>query len=982
MEGDQTTMKAMTPTIDSRLCRRLREETRCEVRFDPGTRGLYATDASLYEIMPIGVALPRTRDDAAAAMTIAAEEGVAIVPRGAATSLSGQTIGEALVIDCSKYLNRVGIVDRATARVHVEAGVVLDQLNSHLKPLGLMFGPDVSTSDRATIGGMIGNNSAGARSLKYGKMVDHVESLEVVLSDGSPVTLSPLDDDELDRVCSREDLLGRVHRVVRQTVSHNQEEIAARFPRILRRVSGYNLDEFVPGLPIRPQGWVDEPWRFNLARLVVGSEGTLAMVTGAMLKLVPAPAAQGLVVLSFSTIQGALERLHDILDSRPASIEMIDRTILDLAAANPEYSRYLTFYEGEPEAVLAAQIHADSAEDLAQRSDRLLHTFQGQPGVLGVRIRLNATAKDDFWKVRKAGLSLLMGMLGDAKPVAFVEDTAVDPAKLPDFYRRFMAILSNHGTIGSCYGHADVGCLHIRPILNTKNLGDVEKLRSIAREVSDLVLEFGGAMSGEHGDGLARSGWNAKLFGPTIYHAFETIKRTFDPENRMNPGKVVASPDPGADLRQGPDYHASEPIETIFDYSGQGGFARAVEMCSGVGACRKTDSGTMCPSYMITRDEEHSTRGRANLLRLVMSGALPADGLANEALDQALDLCLQCKACKTECPSNVDMAKLKAEVLHQTARVHGIPLSYRLMGNLHRFYPFGSAIAPVSNWLLDRGLVKWLQQAVLGIDRRRTLPKFASRSFRAWFRHHQPARTAGTKGKVVLLDDCFTNFNTPSVGQAAVALLEAAGHEVELAGLGCCGRPAISKGLLKPARALAIENVEKLLPHARAGVPILGLEPSCLTVLIDEYLDFRLGDDAKLVAGKAMMIDAFLVETTGLALRADSSEVLLHGHCQQKALLGTDSTVKMLRMVPDLRVNLLDSGCCGMAGSFGYELGHYDLSVALANRVLLPAAQSRPDSIVLAPGFSCRSQLHDLGNTVALHPVEFLARQLMTIRPG
>ncbi len=777
-------------------------------------RGLYATDASLYQIEPIGVVVPRTSADLRGVVSIAADEKVPILPRGAATSLSGQTIGPAIVIDFSKYLNRIGIVNKSAMTVRVEPGVVLDQLNDHLKPLGLMFGPDVSTSDRATIGGMIGNNSAGARSLRYGKTVDHVQSVEAILADGTATNLGPVSEAELEQLSSRTDAVGRIHRVVRDTVAQHTPAIRARFPHILRRVSGYNLDEFVPGLPVRPVGWVDEPWQFNLAKLIVGSEGTLAVASAAVLKLVPLPKAQGLVVLSFATIEGALDRLAEIIDTEPVAVEMLDRMILDLAALNPLFAQYLNFTEGRPAAVLAAQFYTDSADELAERTRDLAARFQGRPGVLGVRIRLTDAAKDDFWKVRKAGFSLLMGMVGDAKPVAFVEDTAVAPERLPAFYDRFRRIVERHGVMAACYGHADVGCLHIRPIINVKTENGVETLRAIAREVSDLVVEFGGAMSGEHGDGLARSLWNRKLFGPEVYAAFQAIKAGFDPENRLNPGKVVGDADPGDNLRIGPDYHPQEPPSTLLDFTGQGGFAGAVEMCSGVGACRKTGSGTMCPSYMVTSDEMHSTRGRANLLRLAMTGDLPAgdDGFDDDTLHKALDLCLECKACKTECPSKVDMAKLKAEVLFQHYQNRPRPLSHLLLGQIFRLNRMAAATAPLTNRMLRSPSFKWLLEKAAGIDRRRTLPAFARDDFRKWFARRRPSDGAGTSGTVVLLDDCFTTYNQPEVGVAAVQVLEAAGYRVELAGLACCGRPAISKGLLPLARACPGQR-------AQAGTP-------------------------------------------------------------------------------------------------------------------------------------------------------------------
>jgi FAD/FMN-containing dehydrogenase/Fe-S oxidoreductase len=965
-------------SVLNRLQSRLSRETRAEVRLDAGYRGIYATDASLYQIEPVGVVIPRTADDVATAVRIAFEEGVPVLPRGGATSLSGQTVGPALVVDFSKHLNRIGVVDRDRMLVRVEPGVVLDRLNAHLTPLGLMFGPDVSTGDRATIGGMIGNNSAGARSLRYGKTVDHVHGLDAVLDDGTPATFEPHNAEELDAICRRDDRLGGLHRTVGEVVDRHREAIAARFPRLLRRVSGYNLDEFIPGLAVRPEGWPEEPWSFNLSRLIVGSEGTLAIVRGATLKVVPAPPFQGLVVLSFASIAAALDRLHDILATQPVAVEMLDRTILDLAACNAEMARHLDFAEGRPEAVLAAQFYAETPRDLADRAGELGRLFEGKPDVLGVRTSLTGAAKDSFWKVRKAGLSLLMGMVGDAKPVAFVEDTAVSPEKLPRFYSRFMEIVARHGTRAACYGHADVGCLHIRPVIDVKAAGGVDAIRSIAREVADLVAEFGGAMSGEHGDGLARSRWNRRLFGEEVYAAFREIKQAFDPLERLNPGKVVAEPDIGSHLRLAPPYHVDEPDSTGFDFEGQGGFARSVEMCSGVGACRKPTGGTMCPSYMVTLEEEHSTRGRANALRLAISGQLRG-GLDDETLWEALDLCLQCKACKTECPSNVDMAKLKAEALYQTYRRRPAPIGSLLLGNIHRLNPLGSATAPLANAVVGNPAFKWLLEKVAGIDRRRTLPTFAKDDLRGWFRIHTPDRRAGTRGSVLLLDDCFTTYNTPEVGRAAVQVLEAAGYRVELAGLGCCGRPSISKGLLDQARSLAEVNVPKLAEHVRGGTPIVGCEPSCLLTLVDEYRDFRLGPDAALVAGSSHLVDDFVADpgrVPELPLRSRPGRVLLHGHCQQKALVGASGSVAALERIPELDVRLLDSGCCGMAGSFGYEVGHYDVSVALARRVLLPAAEADPEAEVVAPGFSCRSQVHGLAGVAARHPIELLAEQL------
>ncbi len=982
IRDENQTGATIAPAAIERLAKALRRETRAEVYLDPGRRGAYATDASLYEIEPLCVVVPRTTTDVARIVALARAEGVPIVPRGAATSLSGQTIVAGVVIDFSKSLNHIGIVDRDRMTVRVEPGVVLDRLNAHLRPLGLFFGPDVSTSDRATLGGMIGNNSAGARSLKYGKTVDHVQALDVVMADGSSGRLGPLEPLDLEMICMSNDAIGRAHRVVREQTTLHEPAIRRHFPHILRRVSGYNLDEFVPGLPVRPAGWIDPPWRFNLAKLVVGSEGTLAVATGAELKVTPLPAAEGLVVMSFATIPHALDQLAAILTTGPSAVEMLDRMILDLAAQNPHFARSLDFATGRPGAVLAAQFHADSQAELEDRAHRLEQLIAGRSGVLGTRTRLKDAAKDEFWKVRKAGFSLVMGLVGDAKPIAFVEDTAVDPARLPEFHGRFEQIIARHGVAAACYGHADVGCLHIRPILSLRSSAGVETMRSIAREVSDLVVEFDGAMSGEHGDGLARGLWNRKLFGPEVYSAFQAVKAAFDPDNLLNPGKVLGDADLGDRLRLGPDYHPVEPRSTAMDFSDQGGFARAVEMCSGVGACRKTGSGVMCPSYMATKDEIHSTRGRANLLRLAMTGRLETGGtgLDDPSLWEALDLCLECKACKSECPSRVDMAKLKSESLYQRYKERPRPLNHLLFGHLYRVNALAAALAPVTNAVLANAAVKRILESVFSIDRRRTLPRFDRDHFRRWFARHEADPRAGSRGEVVLLDDCFTTYHEPAVARAATRVLEACGYRVILAGLACCGRPAISKGMLGLARDLAAANVERLALHARRGTPIVACEPSCATALADDYRDFRLGEAAILVADSVRMVDAFTADrqrVPELPLGERPGRVLLHGHCQQKAIMGVQGTVEALRGARGLEVVELDAGCCGMAGSFGYEKGHYEMSRTLAERVLIPAAAADPAAIVAAPGFSCRGQLHDLAGIVARHPIEILADRLV-----
>jgi FAD/FMN-containing dehydrogenase/Fe-S oxidoreductase len=1004
----------MTDSADQlqQAATRLAREVSGEVYLDRYRRALYSTDASLYQIVPRGVIVPRTRDDVRCVHQIAAELGVPIIPRGSGTSLSGQTVGAGLVIDFSKYLNRIVQLDPERCVARVEPGVVLDQLNAAAGKYGLQFGPDVATSNRANIGGMVGNNSAGARSILHGKTVDHVVEMEVLLSDASSSRLGPLTADALAARQRGTSLDAHIHREVQRIVAENRAEIVSRFPRILRRVSGYNLDALLPEsrdwyplpssvrLVRQREAQRYGPADFNLARLVVGSEGTLATMTEAVLHLVPVPRHRGILVLHFESLDDACASLAATLELQPSAVEFFDRMILTLAAASLEYRNYLDFVVGQPESLIIVEFSSDDAADVRRRIDELSRRLQGQPGLYHVLPALEPQLRDHIWACRKAALPLLMGIPGRRKPIAFVEDTAVDPARLPEYVRRFREIVHRHGTDGAFYGHASVGCLHIRPLIDAADPDDLQRMRAILDEVSDLVLQFGGAMSGEHGDGLARSFLNEKLFGPRIYQAFRQVKAAFDPRNLMNPGKIVDAPGPTENLRQGPHYRTLE-VATALDWSRQGGFARAVELCNGSGVCRKTRTGTMCPSFMATLDEEHSTRGRANALRLVLSGVLPPEELTGERLRQTYDLCLQCKGCKAECPSNVDVAKMKAEFLYQYHQRHGVPLGTRAMAHVARWNRRAARWAPLSNWLLRLPGMGWLQEKLLGIDRRRPLPWFHRRHFRRWFARRTPARpVAGPRPRVVLLDDCLTSYCEPAVNQAAVELLEHAGYEVVLAGLECCGRAAISKGLLDEAKTLAAANVARLADEARRGTPIVGCEPSCILTLADDYLDLVPGDDTRLVASRAQMIDTFLdaamqapsTEPDGpdlpsalhRALRAPRAamptRVLLHAHCHQKALVGTAATRRLLQCVPGADVTLIDSGCCGMAGSFGYE--HYELSMQIGQRVLFPAVREAADAVVVAPGFSCRHQIAHGTGRQALHPVQYLRQFLLPPEGG
>ncbi len=941
----------------------LRRVVEGEARFDRMTCLLYATDASIYQIEPIGVVFPRHAGDVQAVLEVANRHGAPILPRGAGTSLAGQTVGHAVVLDFSRHMNRVLEVNPEEGWARVQPGVVQDELNARVRPLGLLFGPDTATANRATLGGMTGNNSAGAHSVVYGKTVDHVLELTVLLSDGTQAVFTPLGPAELEAKQAGNGLEARIYDEVERIVLEHREEILARYPKLMRRVSGYNLDEFVKGES------------FNLAKLVVGSEGTLVTVVEARVRLVRRPLATSLAVVHFHELQEALVASPAVLESRPYALEMVDKLILDLAKGSLEHARRRTrFVQGDPGAILLVEYAGESEAEARAKAEALeARTRAGRLGYATV-VALDPEAQQNIWKVRKAGQGLLIGMKGERKPIAFVEDTAVAPEKLPEFVSRFKATVERYGTMAGYYGHCSVGCLHIRPLVNLKRADEVAKMRAMAEEIVGLVMEFGGALSGEHGDGLARGQWNERLFGPRLYQAFREVKAAFDPKGLMNPGKIVDCPPMTENLRYGPAYRTWEP-PALLDFSDQGGFAAAVEMCNGVGACRKRLEGTMCPSYMATGDEEHSTRGRANALRAVLSGALAKEEFTGRRLYEVLDLCLECKACKAECPANVDMAKLKYEFLAHYYRANGLPLRNRLFGRIETLNRLGSRLAPLSNWVAGSAPSRWLLERVVGVDRRRPLPAFARQPFTAWFRRHTPGGD-GRLGRVALFWDTFVTYNAPGIGVAATRFLEAAGYRVLLPEKRCCGRPLISKGMLREAKAHAEWNVARLLPLVEEGIPVVGLEPSCLLTLRDEYVDLLRTPAARRVAERSFLLEEFLQREEeawkGLTFAPAPGRVLLHGHCHQKALAGTAPTVAALRRA-GYEVEEVDAGCCGMAGAFGFEREHYDLSLAIANRRLVPAVKAAGGSVeVSAPGVSCRQQIEHTTGRRAKHPAELL----------
>jgi FAD/FMN-containing dehydrogenase/Fe-S oxidoreductase len=948
-----------------------------EVRFDTVSRALYSTDASVYQIQPAGVVVPRTREDVVQVVQIAARHGVSITARGGGTSQAGQAIGAGLLIDTSKYLNRVLEVNVTERWARIEPGVVLDELNAQLKPHGLRFAPDISTASRATVGGMIANNSSGARSVFYGKTIDHVLELDVVLADGSIAHFRPLSGSELDTACTGATLEGSCYRTVRELGAAQRDEIDRRFPKVLRRVGGYNLDEFVD--PARP---------FNLSKIIVGSEGTLGLVVSAKVNLVPLPAAKAVLTIEFEELLDALGATPLVLRHGPSAVEVMDRFILDHAKESPLLDNLRrSILLGDPGALLCVELYGDRTEDLLPRLDALERDLEASAHRCRWKRAIAPADQARIWSFREASLGLSMAMKGDDKSLSFVEDTAVAPEKLRDYIERFLHIVRDHDTVAGVYAHASVGCLHVRPVVNLKTADGVKKFESIANAIADLVLEFGGALSGEHGDGLVRGAFTEKMFGPVLYEAFRTVKRAFDPAGLFNPGKIVDTPPLTSNLRYGAGYETPNPA-TFFDYTEHGGLGRGVEMCSGLGVCRKTLEGTMCPSYMATREEKHSTRGRANTLRLAMAGTLGGAGLSDHDVHDVLDLCLECRACKAECPVGVDVGRFKSEFLAGYWKRNGMPLKTRVIGNIRTLSAWGSRFAPIANAVAGSSVGKWVNERLLGIDRRRTPPTFVSDTFARRFTGRSISHPSSAISpqpsaipSVILFNDTFTNFNHPEVGIAAADVLESGGVTLRLAAHGCCGRPLISQGLLEEARAAAAANVDALFAAAAQGERIVFLEPSCLSAVREDAPDLLRGDAqrrARIVGDACVLFEEYVEQEwkagrLRLDLKNGPPSVLLHGHCHQKAMGLMPPARALLARLPGSTIVDLDAGCCGMAGSFGYAREHYEVSRQIGERKLLPAARAMsPGSVLVAPGTSCREQVKHFTGVEALHPAQLL----------
>ncbi len=946
--------------------------------FDPESRGRYSTDASIYQIEPIGVVAPRSAEDIERTIAICREAGAPVLPRGAGTSQCGQTVGEAVVVDTSRHLHRVLGVDEEARRVAVQPGVVLDRLNAWLKPRGLFFPVDVSPANRATIGGMTGNNSCGARSIRYGNMVHNVHAVSAVLADGNAVRFGEVSGNLAG--FAGDDHYTDLIRRMRALGAREADEIARRFPALLRRVGGYNIDTLAAA-----------GGGHNMAHLLVGSEGTLGFFTEIELDLAPLPAHRVLGVCHFPAFHEAMSATQHIVALDPSAVELVDRTLIELArdieAFRPTVER---FVRGAPDALLLVEFAGEDRPALLSRLAGL-GELMGDLGFPGAVVEAVEPAfQSAVWEVRKAGLNIMMSMKGDGKPVSFVEDCAVRLEDLAEYTRRLDAIFARHGTRGTWYAHASVGTLHVRPILDLRSDDGARTMRAIAEECFEMVREYRGSHSGEHGDGIVRSEFHEAMFGSRLVGAFEEVKDAFDPAGLFNPGKIVRPErmDDRELFRYKPGY-APLPVETGLDWSEWGGFDRAVEMCNNNGACRKSNPGVMCPSYRVTMDERHVTRGRANTLRLALTGQLGPGALTSDAMAETMALCVGCKGCRRECPTGVDMARMKIEYLHQRRKRHGLSLRDRAVAWLPRYAPAASRLAWLMN-LRDRlpGLPTATER-LLGLSAKRTLPRWRADPFRGdELLASRPAVAPGDGPEVALLADTFTTWFEPENARAAARVLETAGFLVRLAAPPpgerrplCCGRTFLAAGLVEEARHELARTFAALGSFIERGVPVVGLEPSCLLTFRDEALALGFGretGDARFVMFEELVAGAVAEGDLGLPLRPLAGKrALLHGHCHQKAFGVMPALERTLRLVPELEVETIESSCCGMAGAFGYEAASYETSMAMGELSLLPAVRAAArDTLIVAGGTSCRHQVADGTGRRAWHVARVLERAL------
>ncbi len=949
-----------------------------DVRTDELTRRLYAADASMYEEVPNAVAFPKSADEISELVRKAKSEGFHITPRAAGTSLAGQATGSSMVMDISRFMDQITEIKAEENWALVQPGVIRDTLNREAGNFGLQFGPDTSTTNRCMIGGMIGNNSAGSFSIKYQTTREHVLEMDAVLSDGSKATFKALNEEELNAKLKLQNLEGDIYRGVIKIVDENIELIKETYPHpeIIRRNTGYALDKLAEMKPFNATGR-----DFNMCELLCGSEGTLAITTSAKLNLVPTLKHKILLIPHFKNLNESLKATIEIVNFDVSAVELVDKVILDATKENFEQQKNRFFISGEPKCILVVEMEGDDLTELKERAELVIEKLKT------IELGYAYTLVDDpekmkrVWDLRKAGLGLLMGLVKDSRTPTFCEDTAVRVQDLPDYINDFDKILDKHNTSCVYYAHASVGELHLRPMIDITTEEGLKTMDEMAIEIADLVKSYGGSLSGEHGDGRARSPYLERVFGNEVMAVLREVKEIFDPHFILNPAKIINPEKIDAGLRYSPTYNPPN-VETVFKWRKAGGFARASELCNGAGVCRKlADSGgTMCPSYMATKDEQHSTRGRANVFRQLFSGK-EMNAFSSEDLKSALDLCLSCKACKSECPANVDMAAMKAEFMNGWHREKGSSFSEKLFSNLDKHYKLASKFPALTNFLSKNAIFRKILENTTGMDERRSLPSFAEKAFSDWF--HTREDGLESEDKVILFLDLFTNYHEPEIAKAATLSLEALGYQVELFPNLNTGRPQISLGFLDQAKQICHEVINALEVKLDEGYQVVGLEPSEILTLRDDYLE--LCDDeflhlAQKLSNNTYLFDEFICihheRIKKLDLPQIDQKLVLHGHCHQKALVGNAPTVEMLKLF-GYEVEDLNTGCCGMAGSFGYEKNKYDLSMDIGELKLFPALRETSNEILItAPGFSCRHQIKDGVSREAQHPAELVYRRI------
>lgn len=942
-------------------------------------RRLYATDASIYEELPQGVAFPKTLEDICDLVKKSKKEGFTITARSAGTSLAGQTTGNGVIMDVSRHMTAIHQIDSENHFAHVQPGVIRDTLNREATKYKLQFGPDTATTNRCMLGGMIGNNSCGSFSIKHKTTREHILEIEAVLSDGSTTVFKPLSQKELDEKCKLDTLEGKIYREMLELLKTHKDSVFEHFPHpdIIRRNTGYALDRLCEMDPITPGG---RP--FNLAELLCGSEGTLAMTASAKVNLAPLPSQKTLIIPQFRSLHEAMLATVEAVKWAPSAVELVDDIILDATKGNIEQRKNRFFLENSPKCILIIQFEGEDADKLSQKTLELKARLEELGLGYAYPILTDNDKMQRVWDLRKAGLGLLMGLGSDSKSPTFVEDTAVRVEDLPEYVKEFQQILDRHNTSCVFYAHASVGELHLRPVLDISNPAGLQKMKNIAQEVADLVKKYRGSLSGEHGDGRTRAPYIETVLGREMIPLLRQVKEIWDPEYRFNPGKIINPKPIDTDLRFPPTYQKPK-VDTVFNWRQTDGFGSAIELCNGAGVCRKLaeSGGTMCPSYHATRDEKDTTRGRANLFRQLFSGENP-EGFEGEDLKEALSLCLSCKACKSECPANVDMAKMKTEFMNGWHEKKGASLAEKFFGRPEKLYPLASTFAKSTNFITKQAPVKKAFEKIVGIDSRRKLPEFASETFEKWFKKNGDDFRNEAGQQVVLLVDIFTNYHEPDIAKAALKVLTSLGFNVLVPGIWPTGRPQLSKGFLKEAKSICFENINRFAAFADQDIPMVGLEPSEVLTLRDEYLD--LCDEADIKKAEEIAAKSFLFEEfiyTELASEearnfGKNRKVYIHGHCHTKALVGNDPMIQMFKQFGFEPVEL-QTGCCGMAGSFGYEKEKYDVSMQVGEQALFPALRDLPDdSLVCASGFSCRHQIADGVRRQAQHPAVLLANSL------